>query len=129
MIRFIASATLLAALLTTGCSSYVETEAGQRVEISGTLTGPDGKPMKDVGLQFFAMGGLAQQVVLPVDSNGKFKGEVVVGKYSFYCTEQYGTGAAKSRAALAKVADKYKEASESRTVEIKEAGVYDLKFE
>jgi hypothetical protein len=118
-------AVLMFSLALTGCSSYVSTNPGEQVDVSGQVTAPSGKSVAGYNLFFHPTGGEAQQVQFPLSATGTFSGKMVAGPYTYYLTP--GTGKANEKT-LESFPPAYRTGSLDRKIEVK-AGVLDLKFE
>ena len=114
MTRRIAFLTLLALpTLMLGCWGSIKTEPGKAVEVTGTINGPDGKPLNNVLIYFQATGGAAQGVNFPV-KDGKFSGTMNAGKYTYYI----GGEGARYEAVLKNLPANWKQASLDRQIDV-----------
>lgn len=110
-----------------GCSGYVSTTPGTDVEVSGTINGPDGKPVKDVVLYFQPTGGDAMPIQFPL-KNGSFSGRMIAGKYTYYLgAPQTGPDIRKAETALKNFPAPWKEGSLDRQINVS-GGTLELKF-
>ena len=111
-----------------GCSGYVSTSSGTDVEVSGTVNGPDGKPVKDVVLYFQPTGGEAMPNQFPL-KNGSFSGKMIAGKYTYYlgAPVQAGTDQRKAETILKSMPAAWKAGSLDRQISVS-GGTLELKF-
>lgn len=120
--RFAIFVSLLTVASLTGCGGYIQTEAGQQIDVSGIVNGPDSKPLNNVMIHFQATGGAAQGVNFPV-KDGKFSGKMNAGKYTYYL----GGEGPKMEAALKSIPQTWKAGSLDRQIDVK-AGDIPIKF-
>lgn len=110
-----------------GCSGYISTTPGTDVEVSGTVNGPDGKPVKDVVLYFQPTGGDAMPNQFPL-KNGSFSGRMIAGKYTYYLgAPQSGPEVRKTETILKSFPATWKEGSLDRQINVS-GGALELKF-
>jgi hypothetical protein len=111
-----------------GCSGYVSTTPGTDVDVSGTVRGPDGKPLNDVVLYFQPTGGEAMPNQFPL-KNGSFSGKMIVGKYTYYLGAPLQTGPSQKKAEtiLKTMPASWKEGSLDRQIDVS-GGTLELKF-
>lgn len=110
-----------------GCTGYVSTTPGVDVEVSGTVNGPDGKPVKDVVLYFQPTGGEAMPIQFPL-KNGTFSGRMIAGKYTYFLgAPQMGSDIRKAETILKSFPATWKEGSLDRQISVS-GGVLELKF-
>lgn len=110
-----------------GCGGYISTTPGKDVDVSGTVNGPDGKPVKDVVLYFQPTGGDAMPIQFPI-KNGSFSGKMIAGKYTYYLgAPQTGPDVRKAEAILKSFPGPWKEGSLDRQIDVS-GGVLELKF-
>jgi len=95
----------------TGCSSVSEKDE-KIVEVSGSATGKDGKPLDGVSISFIPLSEGANTADMPV-VKGKFSGKLATGKYTYFYIE------GKSKAAFNAIPDSYKETNAERTFVVK----------
>lgn len=106
----------------TGCSSVSEKDE-KVVDVSGSATGKDGKPLDGVGISFIPLSEGANTADMSV-VKGKFSGKLATGKYTYFYIE------GKNKAAYKAIPDGYKETNANRTFEVKSAtDSLDLKVE
>ena len=94
----------LVALVLAGCGGVNPAKNPDPVEVSGTVQLAGGKPVPD-GTLHLQPTGSGGQATLPV-KNGRFKGSVMPGKYTWYL------------ASAARIPDKYKEGSLDRQIDV-----------
>lgn len=109
--RLTAAAVLVAAV---GCG-YIEPSPVEDVDISGTVTGPDGQPVKDVNVYFQPASGGAQPAGFKLGADGSFSGKIKAGTYTYYLVP-VSEGDARGEAILKKLPEQYKKADDKRTV-------------
>lgn len=84
MIRtFAKSAFMFLLVVGVGCGQTAVPNVGA-VDVSGTVKGPNGKPLKDLILNFQPTGGNAQQSAFPIKPDGTFTGKMNAGKYTYF---------------------------------------------
>lgn len=99
-----------------GCGDGGGSPQAAVVAFTGTVTGPDGKPLKDVRLNLSPIKtGLPSSYKLGGD--GKFSGQVVPGKYMFSFESLDGKAAG-----IKSIPDSYHSPSADHTVEVGSSG-------
>jgi hypothetical protein len=109
-----------------GCGGYDKTTPGTDVEVSGSVNGPDGKPLKDCMIYFQPTGGLAQPAQFPI-KDGKFSGKMLTGTYTYYINAPQTGDVKKGEAAIKGLPEAWKAGSLDRQVVVK-GGEITLKF-
>ena len=109
-----------------GCGGYASTTAGEQVDVTAKVSGPDGKSVAGFQIVLQPTAGLGQEVFFTLKPEGAFAGKMVTGTYTYYLRP--GTGAATEQA-LAKLPAAVRTGAMDRTVEVKAgAGELQLKF-
>ena len=112
--------------LTVGCGGYESTTPGESVDVTGKVTGPDGKPVAGFKIVLQPTAGPGQQVFFTLKPDGGFAGKMVVGTYTYYL--EPGKGAATEQA-LFKMPAAVRAGSMERTIEVQAGGEpLELKF-
>lgn len=93
MIRHILPLLTLCLGLIAGCSS-TPPQKPSAIDVTGTVTGADGKPLGNVKLNFLPTNADQVQLSVNVAADGKFQASVVPGKYTFSFEPQTGKQAA-----------------------------------
>jgi hypothetical protein len=109
--RVWAVAAVAAAAIGCGTSTSPVTD----VDISGTVVGPDGQPIKDVNIYFQPASTGAQPAGFKLGADGAFSGKVKSGTYCYYLVA-VTEGDPKGEAVLKKLPEQYKKADANRTV-------------
>lgn len=117
---------VLASIALSGCGGYEKTTPGTDVEVSGSVNGPDGKPLKDCMIYFQPTGGLAQPAQFPL-KDGKFSGKMLTGTYTYYINAPQMGDVRKGEAAIKGLPEGWKAGSLDRQVQVK-GGELTLKF-
>jgi hypothetical protein len=102
-----------------GCGGYASTTPGESVDVTGQVTGPDGKPVSGFQVVLQPTGGAGQEVFFPLKADGGFAGKVVAGTYTYYLKP--GKGAATEQA-LFKMPPAVRAGSMERQIEVKGGG-------
>lgn len=110
-----------------GCTSYKTSETGSEVDVSGTVTGPDGKPITGLNIMFQPAEAGARPESLVLKADGTFAAKMVVGKYLYYVAPAK-EGDPRAEAIWLKLPEGYRKADTGRSVEVKSAGALSLKF-
>ena len=122
MTRPLFLAVALASALT-GCGGTTPATSTE-VDVTGTVTGASGAPLKDVELQFQATGGTARQATFTLKADGKFGGTMTAGKYTYFFNELPGKAAAFNG-----VPAGFRQGSMDRQIEVKAGQPLDLKVQ
>lgn len=91
------------------------------IDVTGNLTDSGGKPIKDVGVFFQAMGRGTQPTTMKTDASGAFGGKIVAGKYTWYVVASEGKSAS-----MKSIPESYKEGSEQRLIDVESGAVLKL---
>lgn len=102
----------LAALALSGCSGSVSNRAAP-TKFTGNITGADGKPLRDVTLQFLPQFLGSIQTATKVGADGKFEVELLPGKYVFMVEPVRG-----KEASFKTVAAKYHNADKANEMDV-----------
>lgn len=112
----------LCAVTLAGCNS----DPGRRADpasVSGTLTGPDGKPMKNVTLLFTPDFPEGASAGAKVGADGKFTVQIIPGPYLYYLDAASADGKG------GKGLEKYTSPSVGRKVTVAAGGSLDVKLD
>ena len=113
------AAALFATVALVGCG-YDNPKTGSEVDVSGTVTGPDGKALTGVSITFQPAEAGARPSSFPLKADGTFSGKMIVGKYLYSVSA--GEGDRKGEAIVSKLPDNYKKVDENRKVEVTSSG-------
>jgi len=109
-----------------GCSSYKTSETGAEVDVTGTVTGSDGKPVTGLNIVFQPGEAGARPESFPLKADGGFSGKMVVGKYLYYLAGKSESDR-NAEALLSKFPAEHRKADQGRSVEVK-GGPLKIKF-
>jgi hypothetical protein len=104
----------------TGCGQSTLPSRGAPVDVTGTVTA-NGKAVGNVVLQFSPLEQRASQKQFELPADGKFKGDMYPGKYSYYFTPLERDNPAREKAFDA-IPEAYRNPSNDRTVDVGEGG-------
>ena len=126
---------LLAAVLglgVGGCGGVTPDTFAEPVDVTGKVTAPGGKPVKDLVLNFQPLGdGLPVPVKLGAD--GAFTAKVIPGKYTYYVTAKSGRTTDEvlrnEDAWMKTVPEKFRSGDKDRVIKVEPGQSLDLKLE
>ncbi len=118
---------LLGVIGLAGCSSYKDTSPGTEVDVNGTVTGPDGKPLTGVNIVFQPAEAGTRPESIPLKPDGTFTTKMLVGKYLYFVAPK-GDSDARGEAIVNKLPESYRKADTNRSIEIGSSGKLTLKF-
>jgi hypothetical protein len=108
-------------VLVSGCGPKDQAPHDKPSPVTGTINGPDGKPMANVGIYFQPTGNGFPMTFFA--ENGTFKGDMIPGKYAWSIRiPESGLNAAQQKAAATAykgVPEKFREGSMDRQIEVK----------
>jgi len=119
-------------LMTLGCGGTTPDTFADPIDVTGKVTAPSGKSVKDMVLNFQPVGdGLP--VPVPLKGDGAFAAKVIPGKYTFYVTAKAGRTTDEvlrnEDVWIKSVPEKYRAGDKDRVIKIEPGQALDLKLE
>jgi hypothetical protein len=118
---------MVACVACIGCGD-VSLRAGDEVDVTGQVSGRDGKPISDVSIHFQPTGGNALPAQFDLNADGTFSGKMLAGQYTYYLTTSVTKPTKKGAVVLESLPAEYRQGSMERQITVR-AGRLDIKFQ